>query len=152
MAIVLTVQLKPSRILLWLTIGLGLMANLSAMLACSAFDMPRWLNLLLPVVALSLSSLAFASFWCVRKPVQLHISNSGQMTLNLPGTSRFPARSVQVELGEKSTLWPSLLSLYLRAEDGGLHKLLVLPDSLDDDSFRALSVALRWINRHKKED
>jgi toxin CptA len=44
-----------------------------------------------------------------------------------------------------STLWPGLLLLHLRAEDGVMVVLPVLPDSVSAGLFRPLSVACRTI-------
>jgi hypothetical protein len=50
-----------------------------------------------------------------------------------------------VQLRQGSTLWPSLMVLRLQAVSGRVTTLILLPDSLSDDAFRALSVACRWI-------
>ena len=50
-----------------------------------------------------------------------------------------------VQLCQGSTLWPSLMVLRLQAVSGRVTTLILLPDSLSDDAFRALSVACRWI-------
>ena len=50
-----------------------------------------------------------------------------------------------VEMLDNSTLWPNLLVLRLRAEDGSIMVVPILLDSVSKDAFRALSVACRWI-------
>lgn len=151
MSIALAVKLKPSRILQGLAISMCLLANLAVVLAFSAFAMPYWLKLAAAAVSLILSAVALMLFWRDQKSQQLHISNGGQINLHLPDALQTAGHDFLVKLDAQSTLWPHLLSLYLRAEDGRLHKLLILPDSLDDESFRALSAALHWISRRKQE-
>jgi hypothetical protein len=53
-----------------------------------------------------------------------------------------------VRLLSDSTLWPHLLLLRLKTENGKITVVPVLPDSVSRDAFRALSVACRWIAAH----
>ena len=53
--------------------------------------------------------------------------------------------SFAVNLAENATLWPNLLLLNLREDDGTLHILPILWDSVQPATFKALSVAFRWI-------
>jgi toxin CptA len=53
-----------------------------------------------------------------------------------------------VKLMPDSTLWPYLLLLRLQAEDRKIRQVLILPDCMSARSFRALSVACRWIAAH----
>ncbi len=50
-----------------------------------------------------------------------------------------------VHLLPDSTLWPHLLVLRLRSEDGGIRTVPILPDSTSRESFRALAAACRWL-------
>lgn len=50
-----------------------------------------------------------------------------------------------VQLLGDSTLWSSLMVLRLQSASGRRHSLVLLPDSMDREAFRALSVACRWI-------
>lgn len=56
-----------------------------------------------------------------------------------------PVIGVPVTLLEGSTVWPQLLLLRLRDDDGVLWRLPVLRDSLPPEQFRALAVALAAI-------
>lgn len=42
-----------------------------------------------------------------------------------------------------ATVWPCCMLLRLRAEDGALQSLLLLPDSVGAGNYRALAVAVR---------
>jgi toxin CptA len=44
-----------------------------------------------------------------------------------------------------STIWTNLLLLRLQAAGGKITVVRVLPDCVSQESFRALSVACRWI-------
>ncbi len=50
-----------------------------------------------------------------------------------------------VQLLGGSTLWSSLMVLRLQSASGRVRRLVLLPDSMDREAFRALSVACRWI-------
>jgi toxin CptA len=44
-----------------------------------------------------------------------------------------------------STIWPGLLLLRLRGEDGAVRSLVLAADSIESGQFRQLSVAIRDI-------
>ncbi len=50
-----------------------------------------------------------------------------------------------VQLLGDSTLWSSMMVLRLQSASGRITRLVLLPDSMDREAFRALSVACRWI-------
>ena len=50
-----------------------------------------------------------------------------------------------VQLLGDSTFWSSLMVLRLQSASGRITRLVLLPDSMDREAFRALSVACRWI-------
>jgi len=50
-----------------------------------------------------------------------------------------------VQLSRDSTLWPCLLLLRFRTDDGKIMTLPILPDCVSPHSFRALLVACRWV-------
>jgi len=60
----------------------------------------------------------------------------------------FGANALHVRLRNDSTLWAGLLLLRLQSDDGRLFSILVLPDSIIRQEFRALAVACRWIAAH----
>ena len=105
-------------------------------------------------ICIALGLLGF--FWIARnrKVHRIDISGTGQIRLTeysltvradaADRTSRTNFAAV-VGLMADSTLWPGLLLLRLQAEDGHVSVLPVLPDSVEPNDFRALSVAFRWI-------
>lgn len=92
-----------------------------------------------------------------RKPLHIDIAGNGQLRLtevHVGGTCRTENRlhvrgsAKVVRLVADSTIWPQLLLLRLRTDDGKIVTVPVLPDCVSPDSFRALSVACRWIAAH----
>jgi hypothetical protein len=84
--------------------------------------------------------------------LRIDVTGLGQIRLveTLPDAAagsvpRSEAVGEVVQLCQGSTLWPSLMVLRLQAVSGRVTTLILLPDSLSDDAFRALSVACRWI-------
>jgi toxin CptA len=97
-----------------------------------------------------------------RQIYRLDISGVGQIRLSkaLPRQSmtgdptQIPAfhDEMLVTLLADSTIWPGLLMLRLKAADGHLYNVTILPDSLPPESFRAVAVACRWIAGHAFKD
>ena len=89
-----------------------------------------------------------------RKTLHIDISGSGQIRIAevLPMTScasadrpHFRADATVVGVIANSTIWPNLLMLRLRSDEGCVAVLPILQDSVSQEAFRALSVACRWI-------
>lgn len=96
------------------------------------------------VLAPLLCVLAGLFGWVVGRPcgiaLQLDISGVGQVRLAVyqePGTVW--------HLLDGSTLWPGMLLLRLRDEDGHVRSVLVLPDGVTWPELRALSLACRSV-------
>lgn len=107
--------------------------------------------------------LAFFGFYhTVRHQKTLHIDISSTGQLRLTGLNdatgscqeknwpHVKEKSEVVRLLSDSTIWPHLLLLRLQAENEKITVVPVLPDCVSRDSFRALSVACRWIAAHNK--
>lgn len=87
----------------------------------------------------------------------IHISGTGQLRLAVaapdhpgpqPHHRSLAAPMQEAVLLPASTIWPGLLLLRLRLEDKTVVTVPVLPDCLPADTFRALSVACRWLAAH----
>jgi toxin CptA len=82
------------------------------------------------------------------KTLRIDVSGPGQLRLTVQQDLRTseaedgPA-ATRVALLPGSTVWPQLMLLLLRSEDGVLTVLPVLRDSVAPQQFRALSVAVR---------
>jgi toxin CptA len=76
---------------------------------------------------------------------QIDISGVGQIRLTLQqdmGRTNADRRVVRLRA---STVWPQMMVLRLGMEDGTIIALVVLPDSLERQQFRALVVAIRAV-------
>jgi toxin CptA len=73
----------------------------------------------------------------------IDISGLGQLRLTVQ--QDIGARSAPLRLLRGSTVWPGLMLLGLRGEDGVVRRLALLPDSVAVGQFRCLSVAIRDI-------
>ncbi len=155
MSIALSATIRPSRLLA------GFQFVMAAVLLSTSF----WLlqsadsfgfSLSLPRVLAILC--AIASFALIVQPLRrrtalrIDVTGLGQIRLveTLPdaeagSTAWSDAVGEVVQLRQGSTLWSSLMVLRLQSVSGRLTNLILLPDSLSDDAFRALSVACRWI-------
>lgn len=160
MSIAVSAVVHPSRILLALTgatasgaafigfaIGLGLVG-----------DLPGPTRLAVAALVLFLAFFGFYHGTRNRKTIQLDISGTGQIRLlKLVGeppctaTNRPHLREIGevVRLMSDSTIWPYMLLLRLRYDEGGIAIVPIFPDSVSRDGFRALSVACRWIATQK---
>ena len=155
MSIALSATIKPSRFLA------GLQFAMSAVLLSTSFWLvqsaaPLGFSFSLPHALAILC--AIASFALLAQPLRrrtalrIDVTGLGQIRLleTLPdaeagSTPWSDAVGEVVQLRQGSTLWPSLMVLRLQAVSGRLTTLILLPDSVSDDAFRALSVACRWV-------
>ncbi len=129
-------------------IGLGAVGELAV-----------WARLICALLCVSLAVAGFVRMLRRRKIHHLDISGSGQIRLRVVDatyremsniTPEAPnADGILVTLLADSTLWPHLLMLRLQDEGGWVHRLPILTDSLPAESFRAVSVACRWIAAHR---
>jgi hypothetical protein len=155
MSIALSATIRPSRLLA------GLQFAMSAVLLSTSFWLVHSANPL--GFSFSLHHVlaiicAIASFTLIVQPLRrrtalrIDVTGLGQIRLveTLPdaeagSTPWSDTVGEVVQLRQGSTFWPSLMVLRLQVVSGRLTTLILLPDSLSDDAFRALSVACRWI-------
>lgn len=162
MSIAVSAIVRPSRLLFAIlgamsvlvvviggAIGIGMVGNLMGILrfalsACIIF-------------------LAFFGFYhgiCHRKPIHIDISATGVVRLAEATLKRSCAdtkwphvenNDETVCLLKRSTIWSCLLLLRLQSDSGKITVLLILPDSVSQNSFRALTVACRWVAAHTNQ-
>jgi toxin CptA len=159
MSIAVSADIKPSRLLL------ALMAMATAVIALIgvvfAFALVGQLSFVFRIsLAVVCVVVAGFAFWLVlknRKAVWLHISATGQIRLvEHHAVMRDQAGSLVMRGGlaqllPGSTVWPNLLLLRLRLESGRVRTIPILPDSVSQETFRALQVACRWVASHNGE-
>lgn len=128
-------------VLIGAALGLGMVGELSV-----------WQRALCALPCILLAPLGFIRTVRVQKTYRIDISGSGQIRLFPQQTSHADKNpghvGTLVSLLPHSTLWPHFLLLRLRAEDGQVHVLPILPDCVSPDSMRAVAVACRWITAH----
>lgn len=76
---------------------------------------------------------------------RIDISGTGELRVTVQRKTGETPAPVLMRLEAGSTLWPRLLCLRVAGPDGQRRSLLVAPDSVTPDEFRALSVGLRSI-------
>jgi toxin CptA len=156
MSIAVSALVQPSRLLFAMT---GMMSVGAALIGIAiaagrvgdlSFAIRLWGSLL----AVFLSFFGFYHGTCYRKPIHIDISGTGQLRLTevavtapCADTNWPHVREIGevVRLMNDSTIWPYLLLLRLQSASGKIRVLPILQDCVSQDSFRALSVACRWI-------
>jgi len=155
MSIALSATIRPSRLLAGLHFAMSaVLLSTSSWLLQSADPLGFSFSLqhVLAIIC------AIASFALIVQPLRrrtglrIDVTGLGQIRLleSLPdaeagSTPWSDAVGEVVQLRQGSTLWPSLMVLRLQAVSGRLTTLILLPDSVSDDAFHALSVACRWV-------
>lgn len=160
MSIAVSAVVEPSRRMLVLisVLAIGILF-IAAMVGAGAVGdlLPAWrLGIAVGLVAISFIAI-YRSIGCI-KSLHIDISDNGQITVeedNALAASASQAGAAQqgccgrvVRLLPNSTLWPCLLLLRLQEEDQTVRTVLIFPDCMGAGSFRALSVACRWIAAH----
>jgi toxin CptA len=159
MSIAVSADIKPSRMLL--IVMAAAVAIVAVIGVIFAFALVGQLSFIFRMVLAAVCVLAAAlAFWLVlrnRKAVWLHISGTGQIRLvehhaviSAKAGSRVMSGGL-AQLLAGSTVWPNLLLLRLRLENGKVRTIPVLPDSVPKETFRALQVACRWVAGHNSD-
>jgi hypothetical protein len=160
MSIAVSVVVKPSRLLFALVAGICLgAAAIGALVGLGAVgELPSWLRAICAVFCIFLALTEFIRAARRRKTFHVDISGTGQIRLRFGSVTAAVHRNIalQESVGEgllvkllaDSTIWPHFLLLRLCAEDESVHIVPILSDCLPKESFRAVSVACRWIAAH----
>jgi hypothetical protein len=156
MSIAVSADIKPSRLLLLIMGFACLCVALVGVVACLL--MPGQLSWqtrgVLAAVCVLAAAVALFLVLRERKTVWLHISGTGQIRMVehlASGNSRAKPQVMKAGLAQLlagTTIWPGLLFLRLRLENGKIRTIPILSDSVSEDTFRALSVACRWLISH----
>ena len=151
MSIAVSAVIVPSRLLRFTLAGF-VAANLgAAVMLGSGVGGPFRLPLVGACACLLAAAVLGAALARRRKVRQIDISGLGQLRLTVQqGSGLEELRTDLAELQRGSTVWPGLMVLRLRREDGVVGALALLPDSMEPGQFRRLSVAIRYIAARKK--
>ena len=159
MSIAVSAVVRPSRIVLCLTLGMSAgSAAIGILLASNVVcSMLPSVRLLLAAACVFAGVLVACQILRKRCAQRIEISGNGQIRVLpcLASPSNNHASSEQIgnadclqNLLPSSTLWSHVMILNLGSNEGTKKTLLILPDTLPPTSFRALSVACHWIAAH----
>jgi toxin CptA len=151
MSIAVSAVIVPSRLLRF-ALASFVAANLAAAAALGSgltgpFRLPQ-----MGACGCLLAAVALAASLARRQNVRrIDISGLGQLRLTVQqGVGSNDTRTDVADLLRGSTVWPGLMMLRLRRADGLVGAVALLPDSVEPEQFRRLSVAINDIAARKK--
>ena len=164
MSIAVSAVVHPSRVVLCLTlamclgsVSIGILFGIDASGSIMPF-MRTVLGALCVMAGMTAAYLVLRKGCARRSTQRIDISGNGQIRVHPLHAVQVPAGLVPDRAGSpdhlqellpSSTMWSHLMVLNLRAKNNGTKStLLILPDSMSQTSFRALSVACHWIAAH----
>ena len=157
MSIAVSALVRPSRLLVTLSLLMGIVLMSSAALLEQIADEPLHHALAFVCAIASVSVVLFPLR--SRKAFRIDITGIGQIRLvdtslvaEAELTSASAGNGEVVQLLRGSTFWSSLMVLRLQSGSGRTTVLIILPDSMDCGAFRSLSVACRWIAASSSRD
>ena len=133
------IELKPSRLLGLLLVGMALLA----LLAIYTATLPGSVQLALAVVVAGLSGWGWRQ---ASRLARLRIAADGQ--LQAPGDAD---DWCDIEVLGNSFVSTGLIVLRYRLDGQPVRSLSLLPDSASADDLRRLRVSLRWIRRTRSD-
>lgn len=152
MSLAVSADIKPSKLLFAIMSLACLVVAIGGGAAC--FLMASGLGVVariaLTLLCIFAAVIAMILVVRARKTVWLHISGAGQIRV-VEHYIRDPKAKPQVmkaglaQLQPGTTVWPGLMFLRLRLETGRMQTIPIFADSVPKDTFRALSVACRWL-------
>jgi toxin CptA len=156
MSIAVSAVVRPSRLLfaMLLLMSGGAFIVGGAIATAQVGEMHGLLRALLATFSFFLGFFGFYHGGRHRKHQHIDISGTGQIRLTgvaAIGSCSGPNRPHLIKGGEvvkllgDSTIWSRMLILRLQTESGKITTVPIMPDCVSRDSFRALSVACRWI-------
>jgi len=162
MSIAVSAVVRPSR---FLFVMLGAMSTLVAVIGGAVAtgmvgNLTVALRFAFGICTIFFAFLGFYHGACHRKPIHIDISGTGALrlaeaTLKRPcAHTKWPHvedNNEEVCLLKSSTIWPCLLLLRLQSDSGKITVLPILPDSVSQNGFRALTVACRWVAAHTNQ-
>ncbi|MBC7455596.1 MAG: flagellar hook-length control protein [Massilia sp.] len=150
MSIAVSAVIKPSRMLRLALLCFGA-ANLGAGAALFVYLAPMSVLVWLGAAAMVLTGTLILRCAVTKPKVRrIDISGLGQLRMTVQQHSGTPAgRAEIVQMLAGSTIWPGMMVLRCRQENGQVRALVILPDSIEAGQFRHLSVALRDVASRK---
>lgn len=160
MSIAVSAVIQPSRLLLSLVGVMSvILLGIAALVVTSSIgDLSLLARIILSGICTAVAIAAFARPILCKTKYFIHISGVGQIRLlaekrNAPAMVDGAAESEIVHLLPASIIWSGLLLLHLQNERGQTTVVVIFPDTVSTENFRALLVACRWIVlRHAESD
>ncbi len=148
MSIAVSANILPSRVLASMLACMFALANGAIGYTGFCAEINKTTILIIVCISSLLSLFLYLRYYRKQKMVRLDISDSGKIILRVPVFNSLNFESLNVKLLGRSTLWPQLMLLSLRSDDGQIWVLPILRDGVDVDTFRKLSIALNWVATH----
>jgi len=153
MSIAVTAVVKPSRLLraaLAIHAGINLAAACALLLAAPGAFRAPWL---LAACCLAAAVGACSGLVSVGNKRRIDISGVGEMRVTVQHKlADAVVDNAPCKLLPGSAIWPGLLMLLMRGDDGKTVVLAVFADSVNAQEFRALAVAIRAIGGQETQD
>lgn len=144
MTISVRVTIKPSRLLHYLLCLMVVLANIGWCLFLLNRQLPS-ISFLIAVAGFAIVSI-LSLMMSSRRPVyDLSVFKSGDIFLQMTGQI---SSSTVVKLHRSSVIWQYAMALHFASDDGKIHRILILPDSVSLAAFHRLRVTLLWILMH----
>lgn len=157
MSIAVSALVRPSRLLAQLSVLMSIDLIVTAIWLERVANEP--LHHALATVCAIVSVAIVLFLLRSRISVRIDITGIGQIRLvdtslvaNAALTNPSASAGEVVQLLRSSTFWSSLMVLRLQSDSGRISVLIILPDSMDGEAFRSLSVACRWIAASHSRD
>lgn len=152
MSIAVTAVVKPSRLLrgALATYGAASLAVALVVLAAPGAFRAPWL---VAACCLLAAMAAVAGLAAVGNKRRIDISGVGEMRVTVQQKLREKGmKNMPCKLLPGSAVWPGLLMLRVRGDDGTVAVVAVFADSVSAEEFRAIAVAIRAIGGQEAPD
>lgn len=163
MSIAVSAIIRPSRILSGFILG---MAGLFILISVAVFtgqlgEFAGYGTEIVGITNLCMALFLLFIYFREQKTFQIDISGIGKIRIREIKEARKVYLSEADDINQSreefhiikgSTVWPSVLFLWLESNSGSKIMIRVFSDSVKKDEFRALYVACRWIATHGKEN
>lgn len=145
MSIAVSATVQPSRILAYMLAFMFVLVNVAIGYLAFCFKANQLYFSLVIILSIVLSVHLLFSYFRRQQVVRLDISDVGDIIFQTVTPNSLNLNCVNLIILESCTLWPQLMVISLRSEDGRIVVLPVLRDSVDAITFRKLAVALNWM-------
>ena len=152
-SIAISAQVMPSaRLFVLVTLLAIVVASIGVLLIVGEIGhFSSVIGTVLGLASVLMSIWGWLSYRRTCRPIRIMFTGNGQISISesaantVTGVNAPFQAPVVAHLLSGSTLWAHLLLLRFRLGSGQINSVVILPDCVPEDVFRALSVACRWI-------